>query len=154
MADRLEEGPLADELLELQEARRATDDLQKWGGDPREFLDAQRYAEACEERFWSEAFKNPGRRSARAFKGWHGTWPLVETRATPRSTGGCCNYCSQTVLASKCCSSHLWISNVMFEPSEMNASQTACACYKWTSSGTLFSHSGVNSTEHGMFDHI
>ena len=22
------------------------------------------------------------------------------------------------------------------------------------SSGTLFSHSGVNSTEHGMFDHI
>ena len=63
-------------------------------------------------------------------------------------------YCSQTVLASECCSSHLWISNVMFEPSEMNASQTACACYKWTSSGTLFSHSGVNSTEHGMFDHI
>ena len=60
MADRLEEGPLADELLELQEARRATDDLQKWGGDPREFLDVQRYAEACEERFWSEAFKNPG----------------------------------------------------------------------------------------------
>ena len=25
-------------------------------------------------------------------------------------------YCSQTVLASKCCLSHLWISNVMFEP--------------------------------------
>ena len=64
------------------------------------------------------------------------------------------SYCSQTVLASECCSSHLWISNVMFEPSEMNASQTACACYKWTSSGTLFSHSGVNSTEHGMFDDI
>ena len=41
----------------------------------------------------------------------------------------------------------------MFEPSEMYASQTTCACYKWTSSRTLFSHSGVNSTEHGMFDH-
>ena len=46
------------------------------------------------------------------------------------------------------------VSNVMFEPSEMYASQTTCACYKWTSSRTLFSHSGVNSTEHGMFDHI
>ena len=42
----------------------------------------------------------------------------------------------------------------MFEPSEMYASQTTCACYKWASSRTLFSHSGVNSTEHGMFDHI
>ena len=39
----------------------------------------------------------------------------------------------------------------MFEPSEMYASQTTCACYKWTSSRTLFSHSGVNST---MFDRI
>ena len=61
MEDALDEGPLADELLELREAQRALDALQDalQDGDPLEFLEAHRARDACEERFWAQ-LQNPG----------------------------------------------------------------------------------------------
>ena len=60
MEDDLDEGPLADELLEFQEAQRTIDALAKFGGDPLEFLEARRARNACEQRFWDQVFLNPG----------------------------------------------------------------------------------------------
>ena len=57
MEDDLDEGPWADELLELREAQRAMEDALQ-DGDPLEFLEAQRARDACEEKFWAQ-LQNP-----------------------------------------------------------------------------------------------
>ena len=65
MEDDLDEGPLADEVLEFQEAQRTVDALAQFGGDPLEFLEARRARDACEQRFWAQ-LENPGSKHCEA----------------------------------------------------------------------------------------